>query len=58
MPLSKRELIQLIPIALQHVWSKGDALHALEGQSGRDILPNAANTPLSPHFSPLWLWWD
>jgi hypothetical protein len=27
-------------------------LHAPESQSGRDILPNAADTPLSPRFLP------
>jgi hypothetical protein len=31
MPLSKRELIQLVPVALRHVRSRGDALHAPEG---------------------------
>jgi hypothetical protein len=30
----------------------GDVLHTPEGQSGQDILPNAADTPLSPQFPP------
>ena len=54
MPLIKRELIQLVPIALWHVWSRGDALHAPEGRSGQGILPNATDPPLFPRSPPLW----
>ncbi len=52
MPLSKRELDQLVPAALRHVTLRGGALHAPEGRIYRPMPPIPR---FPPDFPPRWL---
>jgi hypothetical protein len=48
MPPGTRETMQLIPITLQHVQSRGGALHAPGDQFERGIMTDANDTPIFP----------